>query len=229
MNLLEQLKERCDIISAQIEQLGAKTNSHVVIDGIIDIEKYLNAKHRILWVLKEANSEGVSWSYLDKFKDKEWLYKCGKSIPTIKRVIYTTYGILNDCQWCEIPDADVETAFYHLQGIALINIKKVPGGSVSEYGEIQKAYNENQELLRQQINTYNPTIIIFGNTLQFFCESDFDGLETANKQTTEYGNEFYDTGEKLYIHTWHPAARGHGFDDEGYVMDIVNIVKKWNK
>jgi hypothetical protein len=223
------LKNECNAITQQIEQIGLDKNSNFVIDGIIDPEKYLNAKYRILWVLKEANSENNSWSYLEKFKDNEWLHWCGKSVPTLKRVIYTTYAILKESEWREIPDANNEKSFEPLQEIAIINIKKIPGGSNSASDEIQQAYYENQELLAKQIKTYNPNVVIFGNTLQYFYKSDFEGLETSEKQTTDYGNVFYNAGDKLYIHTWHPAVRGSGFTDEKYVMDIVNIVRDWKK
>ena len=226
MNTLETLKEKCDLISEQIKQIGIKNDSHFVIDGIIDIEKYLNAKYRILWILKEANSESDTWSYPEKFKDIEWLYRCGKSVPTLKRMIYTTYGILRDCRWSEIPDASDDKSFEPLQEIAVINIKKIPGGSASNPQTIKNAYCENRELLKLQIETYKPNVVIFGNTLDFFNKSDFEGLENAEKQITEYGNHYYDTNEKLYIHTWHPAIR---VADEDYVMDIVNIVKNWRK
>lgn len=229
MKSLDTLKNNCNIITEQIEKIGLDNDSHFVIDGIIDLEKYLNAKYRILWILKEANSETDSWSYLKKFKDKEWLYRCGKSIPTLKRIIYTTYGILRDCEWHEIPDANNEKSFEPLQEIAIINIKKIPGDSYSDTNEIQQAYYDNQELLKRQIEIYNPNVVIFGNTLQYFYKSDFDGLETVEKQNTEYGNAFYDTGDKLYIHTWHPAVRGAGFTDKEYVMDIVSILRNWRK
>lgn len=229
MKTLEAFKNQCNAITKQIQQIGLDKESHFVIDGIIEPEKYLNAKYRILWILKEANSESNTWSYLEKFKDKEWLCRCGKSVPTLKRLIYTTYGILRDCKWSEIPDASNEKSFEPLQEIAIINIKKIPGGSISVGNEIQQAYYDNIELLKRQIETYDPNVVIFGNTLQFFYNSDFDGLETAEKQYTEYGNAFYDTGDKLYIHTWHPAVRGAGFRDEDYVMDIVNIVRNWKQ
>ncbi|HHT22196.1 MAG TPA: hypothetical protein GXZ87_02635 [Bacteroidales bacterium] len=229
MSELEKLKEKCNLISEQIKQIGIKNNSHFVIDGVIDVEKYLNAKYRILWILKEANSENDSWSYLENFKNKEWLYRCGKSILTLKRIIYTTYGILRDCQWHEIPDASNEKSFEPLQEIAIINIKKIPGGSTSNPTIIQSAYYENRELLKLQIETYNPDIIIFGNTMQFFNKSDFYGFENTEKQITEYGNHYYATNEKLYIHTWHPAVRGAGFTDEDYVTDIISIVRCWKK
>ncbi len=223
----DNFKNSCNAISKQIEQIGVASNSHFVIDGIIDIEKYLKAKYRVLWVLKEANSEDDSWSYPEKFKDRGWLYQCGKSIPTLKRMIYTSYGILRDCDWCEIPDANDEKSFEPLQEIAIINIKKMPGGSVSYANEIQQAYYDNRDLLKLQIDTYNPNVILFGNTLQYFYKEDFEDLATAVKQITEYGNAFYDTGDKLYIHTWHPAVRGAGFTDKDYVMDIVNLVRDW--
>jgi hypothetical protein len=223
----EVLKENCNLISEKIRKIGIDNDCHFVIDGIIDPEKYLNAKYRVLWILKEANSESVSWSYLENFKNKDWLLRCGKNVPTLKRMIYTTYGILRDCQWSDIPDASDEKSFEPLQEIALINIKKIPGGSTSEPDEIQAAYYGNQELLKFQIETYNPNIVIFGNTLQFFNKSDFVGLENAEKQITDFGNHYYDTSDKLYIHTWHPAVRG--FADEEYVMDIVNIVRNWKR
>ena len=144
-------------------------------------------------------------------------------------MIYITYGILRDCEWSEIPDANNEKSFEPLQDIAIINIKKIPGGSISRGDEIQQAYYDNHDLLKRQIETYNPNVVIFGNTLQYFYKTDFDGLETAEKQDTEYGNAFYDTGDKLYIHTWHPAVRGAGFTDEEYVMDVVNIVRRWKR
>jgi hypothetical protein len=228
MKSLDTLKNNCNIITEQIEKIGLDNDRHFVIDGIIDLEKYLNAKYRILWVLKEASSNDT-WSYLVKFKDIVWLKEKGKSVPTLKRIIYTTYGILRDCEWHEIPDAKNEKAFEPLQEIAIINIKKIPGSSTSDDKIIQQAYYENQELLRMQINVYNPDIIIFGNTLQYFYKSDFHGLETAEKQNTNYGNAFYDTGDKLYIHTWHPAVRGAGFSDKEYVMDIVSILRNWRK
>lgn len=226
---IQELINKCNSISEKIKEIGKINNSDYVIDGIIDVEKYLNAKYRILWILKEANSEGVTWSYLDKFKDNDWLFKCGKSIPTIKRIIYTTYGLLRDSEWNDIPDAKNEKSFEPLQEIALINIKKIPGTNASKDSMIQEACTENKDLLKNQIDTYNPNIIIFGNTLQYFELSNFEGLEQAEKEYTDYGNVFYNTGDKLYIHTWHPAVRGKDFTDKHYVMDIVNIVRSWEK
>lgn len=225
MTDLRKLKELNSEISNQIEQNAKIRDCHFVIDGVIDPEKYLNAKYRVLWILKEANSDNDSWSYLENFKRKEWLEKYGLSNPTLRKVIYTTYGILRNSEWSDIPSANEEAAFNSLQEIALINIKKMPGGSVAENNTIQEAYNEDHDLLKKQIEAYDANIVIFGGSFKYFQKTDFKGLESAEKEITELGNHYYNTGEKLYINSWHPSATNN--TDKNYVLDIVQIVKKW--
>lgn len=65
--------------------------------------------------------------------------------------------------------------------------------------------------------------------MQYFDKELFEGLAEAEKQQTNWGNVFYDTGKKRYIWTWHPAARGKGFNDKDYVTDLAHIVKQWAK
>ncbi|MEX6627232.1 hypothetical protein [Tenacibaculum salmonis] len=227
MNNFDIIKNKCEEISEKIKKIGKENNENYVIDGIINLNKYLEAKNKILWILKEANSEGSSWSYINKFQDKKWLNKCGKSIPTIKRVMYTTYGILRNPKWENIPDAKDEKCFEPLQEIALLNIKKIPGGGNSNPKSITEAYNRNCKLLNLQVKTYNPDIIIFGNTFQYFKTADFPNIKETKREISTFGNHSYNTGDKLYIHTWHPAVRGKGFTDKGYVTDIIQIVEKW--
>jgi hypothetical protein len=220
---MEDFKKKCDEII-----LMFKDNE--CIDGVIDPECYFNQKLKILWILKEANSE-ESFSFIECFNDPEWLKKCGSSLASIRRVIYTSYGILDseNKEWEEFPWSNDVLCQEKLKSIAYINIKKKPGGSISFDAEIAAAYKENQKIIKQQIETYNPDIIIFGNTLSYIEKSDFEGLEGAEKGVTEYGNHYYKTNNKLYIHTWHPAVRGKGFNDKEYVMDIVNITRKFKK
>lgn len=227
MNKLGELIKIQEEITQDIEKIRETPAKYSVVDGVIDPEKYLNAKYRILWILKEANSESLSWSYLTNFKRKEWLGMHGRSSPTLRRVIYTTYGILKDCNYDDMPWANEEEAYSPLQEIAFINIKKEPGDSIAEADQIQQAYYDYRDLLKKQIDAYDADIVIFGNTLGYFYREDFKGLPNTEKQVTEMGNHFYNTGEKLYIHTWHPAYRGSSNKD--YVDDIVNIVRNWKK
>ncbi|MDO4228542.1 MAG: hypothetical protein Q4C98_01895 [Capnocytophaga sp.] len=229
MKTLQELTQENQRLAAKIDQNSIDRDTYRVIDGIINPERYLKAKYRILWILKEANSIDFSWSIIDNFKNKEWLEKHGGSNPTLKRLIYTSYAILNESEWSDIPWGYEPQGYDCLQDIAFINIKKEPGDSTANGNEVQQAYYQDKELLQEQINMCDADIVIFGNTLQYFDKYLFEGLTEAQEQRTEWGNVFFDTGKKLYIWTWHPAVRGKGFDDKGYVTDIANIVKNWKR
>ncbi|GIZ16274.1 hypothetical protein [Capnocytophaga catalasegens] len=227
MKTLEKLIQENERLARKIDQNAKERNASRVIDGIINPERYLKAKYRILWILKEANSIDSSWSVIENYKRKDWLETYGRSNPTLKRLIYTSYAILNGSEWADIPWSNEAKGYDCLQDIAFINIKKEPGDSSANGTEIQEAYYKDKQLLQEQINMCDADIVIFGNTLQYFHKELFEGLETAERQDTEYGNAYYDTGKKLYIWTWHPAMRRA--TDKDYVMDIVNIVKQWSE
>lgn len=220
----ELLKEQCEKINDIFAQLSAKQIT--VTDGVIDIDRYFDAKPRILWILKEANSE-ESWSYLDAFRDAAWLNKCN-GLSSIRRVIYTSYGILNGINktWSEFPWSNESQSQDALLGIAYINIKKSPGESTSNPQELTDAYQTYRELLKLQIDTYDADVIIFGNTMNYVNIADFKDLLNAKRQVSKYNNHFYYAGDKLYIHAYHPSYL-KGFTDEIYAMDIVKIVKDW--
>ncbi len=215
----------CNKIDDLFTQLTTKGTT--VTDGVIDRNAYFNAKPRLMWVLKEANSE-ESWSYIDKFKTKNWLNHCN-GLSSIRRVIYTSYGILKSegSDWSKFPWSNEDVCQSALLEIAFINIKKSPGDSVADPSEIKNAYHEHRELLQLQINTYNPDIIIFGNTMDFVELSDFDGLESSECLVSGCNNHYYYANEKLYIHAYHPSYMR--LTDEKYVMDIVNIYREWSR
>lgn len=215
--------EGCKIIDAEFEKMTSMTVT--VTDGVIDCEKYYNANPRLLWILKEANSDD-SWSYINNFKNRDWLLRCN-GLSSIRRVIYTSYGILHssDKTWSEFLWSYEEESQSALQEIGFINIKKQPGGSTSNNNEIAEAYNNNKELLKLQINTYDPDVIIFGNTMNYVDLDDFAGLAQAEKHISPINNHFYYVGDKLYIQAYHPSYMK--LSDKDFVMDIVRIYRDW--
>lgn len=213
----QSFENACKKITERIKELK-KEDNYIVTDGVVDSNHYYDAKPKILWVLKEANSAGEDWSYSDFFK---CTWHKHKRLPSIRKIVYTTYGLLskinafNDIPlWCESNYRE------ELKKMAIINLKKVPGGAKSNYNTIKAAYVENEDLLKEQIEVYNPDVIIFGGTFSFM---DFLHNNLPEKTVTEMGNHYYNVGGKLFINTWHPAYTK--FTDKAYVMDIINIVK----
>lgn len=220
----DSFKKSCDVISEKIKSLGES----VVIDGVVDIDSYLKSPIKVMWILKETNSDG-SWSIVDNYKNHEWLTKCNV-LMSIRRVIYTSYGImhLEIKEWKDFPWSHEEECQLALRNIAFVNINKVPGGSVADDDEIQNAYTRNRELLKLQFDTYDPDVIIFGNTLKYVNAEDFDvDFSEANRRRTEKTDTHYYEGKnKLFINAWHPSYY-RGVTDKDYVIDIVDIVRNW--
>jgi len=186
-----------------------------IIDGIIDSDKYNASTVKILVVLKEAN---VAPEDRDKEIDitagfrEDWHKKNALSVPTFRKLIYATYGILNpDVEWSNVPYANDE-AYEAVKQIAYININKLPAGAVSNYTDIKAAYNKNRERLIEQIKDINPDVILFGNTLQFFEYEDLKAtgwdIEHVEKQyVSETHNTVYYVlpHNKLIINAYHPS------------------------
>ena len=201
-----------------------------VYDGIVDVEKYVNGEtFRICWVLKELyDKNGGDW-YLSEFLSDEKRWRQVAKHPVWKRVIYTTYGIVNDFH--DYSDMDYITddpeMVQCLKHIAVINVNKMPAGTTSKDADIAKKYEHNKTLLLRQLEKYNPQIIIFGNTFQHF-QND---LAFKDDELTDYYKDvkkpkYIVKNDKLFIDTYHPAVRENTMAEADYVQSIIDIAKK---
>ncbi|MCW2119931.1 hypothetical protein [Flavobacterium sp. 7A] len=207
-----------------------------IIDGKIDAKKYHDAKCKILWILKEANvsakDKETDIDVCDGFRN-DWHKKNALSVPTFRKMIYATFGILNpNVEWENIPYANQE-AYEVVKQIAYININKYPADSSSNDWEIKKAYNEGKDELLKQIKELNPNIIIFGNTLKYFevkdlAEINWDILETEKKyaDSNTHNTAFYIiSSDKLIINAYHPSYPK--ISDKTYWKEIRNAFNFW--
>jgi hypothetical protein len=219
---ITELRNREDQIAKKIAGILPANGVYPVIDGIIDVERYWSSKYKILWILKEANyggknsneGENLCCFYRDIEKDSPKI----QTHLTIKRVMNATHRILSNLEPLE--------AF---KSIACINIKKIPGSKKSSESEIKKAYDQNRVLLFEQIEVYNPDIIICGNALQYFKEYFEPVLNLSKKKSIGMGERHYFcTKERLYINAYHPA-NWHRITTEQYCKNIYDAFSYWKK
>jgi hypothetical protein len=222
-------ESKCKELDVELHELNLKSQDSVyVLDGIINVEKYLAAKYKILWILKEPYGEWEKGDSLCKEIDKKrsWDEQPSSGRPTYRPMIYASYGILNDfILWKEIPSIGNEYVYATIKSIAYINIKKNPGESTSSPSQIKKSYKENKDFLLRQIITYNPDIIIGGYTLPLFF-NDLN-IPIENKRIISHIIHCYPTKNKLYLDTFHPSVRSSTCSEEDYCNSIISTVKDW--
>lgn len=226
----------CNDITVDINKL----DSNAIVDGIINIEKYYNLpkdKPKILWVMKEPNSNEKNWCYQDYLSVKEIEWKKGTEKDTLKyrffvKLLNATYSILNGlANTNQLPKITEKEVYEIGESIAYINIKKTGGGSSSNYKIISNTYSVNEALLLKQISAYNPNIIIFGNTLGFFDKNKLKEigweLLDENYRKPLKTSCYFVSPTKLCIHAFHPSY--WIISNDSYCSEIIEIVKLWNE
>src|SRR6266850_2209730 len=193
----------------------------LVRDGIIDVDRFARAKYKILWILKEPYGDG-RFSYPAYIHD----FRFGQGYPTSgsmwHKITYTNYGILNKfMQWSEIPALKVdENVFNTLKACAIINLKKLPGGIISYYGEIKEAYEKSKGIINEQINLISPDIIICGGTFGFIS-SDL-GIKNPFGSEADFG---FLMRNKLIVNAYHPSY--YFKRQEKYCNEIIALCREF--
>jgi len=205
--------------------------SKLIPDGIVDIQKYLSSSVKILWILKEVNSNDENWDLRDALNGEIKVEKGLKEgwERTFTPVIYTTLGILNNEDWHTMGDFKLNPDLIDcMQQVAYINVKKIGGGSNASDNEIKNFYQENKEVLNEQIQLINPDVIIFGNTMNYFEDGIFDkmfGQFDVNKEDDNL--HIYRNSHHLLLHAYHPNNRR--ISHQLYCDTIINTVHNWIK
>jgi hypothetical protein len=229
------LEKEEKLIRQSILRKYDKSNDHAapLYDGIVNIEKYISAKPRICWILKEPYdseypaNEGGGWSITKDYlgQKQELLAPALHNSDTWRRITYITYSLLNNFlpygKLAYITDKP-EMAD-SLQNIAVLNIGKMPATSTAKDADIAYKYDFWKPILLRQINSYDPHILIFGNTFKYFLLD----LGLSENEVQYVDNvEYVVSKNKLYLSAYHPAVRPVTISEEVYCNEIIDTVKK---
>ena len=226
------------IFKAQIQKLNEKiikmTEDDPFIDGPLNEEEYYYSRpYRILWLMKEAYGEPISYP---KFYQNEYskFYKeliMGPRPSSWVPVVYITYSIFNNFKtWeqMEYIENDPEMVKI-LSKVAWININKLPSltGSHSPYLNIKIASEKYNEILQEQIKLLKPNIVICGNTFEFL-KKDLGFPKECKYNSEELFVPHYNINNTLYIDPYHPGCTHRGSIGIGlYINDIIRTIKKY--
>ena len=196
-----------------------------ILDGIADIEWYVNSKPRIAWILKEAwGNDEEGWNLSSQVIAKQNSSTIS-STPSFKRVAYVSRGIHTDTEWDDLPwiSEDEEVAS-SIKKIAWLNISKIAGNTTSPDSRIASAFEVWNDVLKKQLNAFDPQIIILGNTYQWvekLLEIERPKGEADLKENSAWA--YLNPHNKLIIWAFHPSKI---MKDQKYIDDIINVIRK---
>lgn len=209
--------------------LSRKDELEPIYDGVSDVEGYLKSKPKIMWILKEpyddVTSEGIpqggGWHLTDLLKKDVW-----NDRDMWKLMIQVNYAIRNNISWEELdyiqdnPDMQKE-----LQRTAYINLSKMPNGTSTQQAYLWDYYSKWRNILFDQIELYNPEIIIFGKTFEFF-KADLELVDVNASEATcgQWTSKVYKKRGRLLVDAYHPSRKG-GEDAGTYVTSIIDSVR----
>ena len=166
-----------------------------VQDGVVDEQTYLSSNLKILFLLKEPNSNIGGWKLIDHVRSDA-------QARTFDNLARWAKGICNlqiEIPWIEIKDISPRTN--SLNSVMLFNLKKTPGGKATDENELARVASKYSDLLKKQSSFYNPDIVIccgyavvrlfdqilFANTVPW--PSTTRGIQYREFQRNKYGKE----------------------------------------
>ena len=189
----------------------------IVYDGITNIDEYKKSPQKILWILKEGNEGDKTQEryHRDFHLDNNIVVYYPRWKATYRNIILTTYGILNNIPYNQIPSLSEDSKVngkYILNKIALINVNKNGGGGSSNRNIIEANYTKHKNTLLQQIDGINPDIIINCSRVKRLYE---DVAEKYGLKKKQFNSEFKlmfnyaENSSKLLSDYWHPNVRSY--------------------
>lgn len=220
-----------------IDSIGKKINPAVGCfhDGVAFPENYLNSKKRVMWVLKNSydDSDADGNPVSDGMDIRDWF--CDEALDTAShkqifiKMSLITYCIQNNIPYSESLLNDKVLIMQSLKNIALVDLSKLPGGTSISDKDLKKEFSYFKTVFENQIDLYNPNVIIFGNTLHI-CRDVFPGLNYKKPHAVYESNgncllrSFLDKScKRLYLEAYHPS---YLMSYEDYVGTIVNAILK---
>jgi hypothetical protein len=225
--LQEQFAEK--IIKRGDELSASENNLKPIIDGLTNPEIYAKASPKIMFILKEAYEDegcGGGWNHAEYLNEDEVI----NATTTHIRVSRITTGIYHDLtwdsdKWKSIPQEIIENEF---KSLSWLNVGKfpAPAGTTTSNPRLWKVYQDWKDILFDQIESFDPDIIIFGNTFFVFYEDIIDTLRVISKDGPTH--IYLDNKNRLLLDAYHPGMRGTPVSLKDYFNSIIYAVRETN-
>jgi hypothetical protein len=207
--------EQLNFLFQKWEEQVPEYIGHFVKDGIIDEELFRNTNPKILFITKEPNNPKkdahdfrVWWNtelkYAFSLRTSEW-----------------TYGILNRFPPYDIIKRSDKDRFEAIHKIAFMNVKKIGGGSLSEYENIINSVKQDFIFIHKEIEIIDPDIIILGLSWKEVRTEVFPDLKDK-WQESGYDIAIARFNKAKVIDFYHPSSRNAPAASYSLLQNVIN-------
>jgi hypothetical protein len=191
------IREKEDLLFSELSVV----NPDIITDGVVDEAEYLDARYKIVYILKEVNG-GKGWDLREFLRD-------GGRPQTWDNIARWTEAILNldkprDWTYWESNSEDRRNTY--LKKLCAINLKKTSGGHTSNGRDIATAAAQYQDVLKKQLVILTLIIIICCGTEQAYFEYLYESKNPEWRMTSR-GVWYVADSRRIIISFAHPEAR----------------------
>jgi hypothetical protein len=187
-------------------------------DGIIDEERYLKAKRKILFVLRETNEFGG---------DLCKLIRQGHRHNIFSQLSKWAAGILNDFPEFEEINCNRKVRTEALESIALLNLKKLTGTQTSVPALLHAFSLLDKSYIIEEIDIIKPEVIVSCSTFtELIWVLDLDEIKCHLPDMDSILNSVYHhSSSSIVFWQHHPAGRRKHEDNYNDLKDLFRRLK----
>jgi len=178
----------------------------LVTDGVIDERLYMVSNPKILLIIKEVNDKGGgNWDL------REFVRNGGRpqTWENVTRWLIGIRRLSEDIRWKELEKITELQRRDELKSIAVMNLKKSPGGHTTIPEQLHSAAARDRELLAEQFSIYSPDLIICcGTDASNALHAQVRQVQSPRWQQTRRGIWYHKMSNGAAVISYaHPEAR----------------------
>jgi hypothetical protein len=202
------------------------------IDGIADFDKWLEAKPKILFLLKEIYCDPKEWEPHHGITSGSNIFS--KNIARWHVILQTLFK--DPSKKLSFTDICLPPT---IEDVALVELKKANEGcTTSSYKDIAEYAARDKEFLKEQIDIIQPEVIFCCGTGDFYGDILYGDepweqiAVSAQVSWSKHPNKkcyCFKHRDRLVIDFYHPSARGHNEELFSILCDLVRRGRVFEK
>jgi hypothetical protein len=191
-----------------------------VTDGVFDEPSYLRSKTKLLFLLKEANSDEGGWDLRERIRTN----KDRSTWDDLARWAYGLSKLPEVVPWSEAKEHAPLTRTQVLAPVAAMNLKKGPGGGSTVESEFIRIVEQDADMIRDQFNLYGADLVVCcGSLVARGIEKVFANDLKSGWYETRSGFRTLEYSQKKFIIAYyHPEAH---FSDNLKYLGIITAAR----